>query len=211
MKKKIILISLILVMATLAIVNPVHAENLGKINFTAINNINSEPVENLEVLVYQVSSQDLDGNFTFEIGFENCEVNIDDLSEENLEKLKNFAKENAEPIFIKTTNEKGKFTLEDLELGIYLFVQQNQTEAIVMQTMLITIPELTIENGLKYDIAVKPKINEFAQGGEDIPIEDKLPATGTSDWLVPVLAITGLVIFGIAWLKAYTTSKKKVN
>ena len=137
MKKKIILISLILVMATLAIVNPVHAENLGKINFTAINNINSEPVESLEVLVYQVSSQDLDGNFTFEIGFENCEVNIDDLSEENLEKLKNFAKENAEPIFIKTTNEKGKFTLEDLELGIYLFIQQNQTEAICAVNLLL--------------------------------------------------------------------------
>ena len=35
--------------------------------------------------------------------------------------------------------------------------------------------------------ARKPKINEFAQGGEDIPLEDKLPATGTLDWLVPVL------------------------
>ena len=209
MKKKIVLISFIFAIVILSIVNPVHAENLGKINFVAINNTNSEPVEGLEVSVYQVSSQDTNGNFILEEDFENCNIDINDLSEENLENLKNFAKENAETVFTKSTNEKGKFTLENLELGTYLFVQQNQTETIIMQTMIITIPELTTENGLKYEITVKPKINEVAHGGEDIPLEDELPSTGTLDWIVPILAIAGLVIFCIAWLKAYTTSKKK--
>lgn len=211
MKKKIILISLILVIAILSMINPVQAESFGKINFTAINNVTSEPVENLEVLVYQVSCQDENGNFMFEQEFKNCNIDINNLSEENLENLKSFAKENVTPLFTQKTNKNGKFTLENLNLGTYLFVQQNQTEAITMQTMLITIPELTVENGLKYEISVKPKISDVAHGGEDIPIEEELPSTGTLDWIVPVLAITGVVIFSISWLKAYTTSKKKVN
>ncbi len=211
MKKKIVLISSIFVMVMLSFVGAVHAENLGKINFNAIRSNDGVPVENLEVLVYQVSSQDEDGNFIFEIGFENCEIDIDDLSEENLEKLKVFAKTNAEPLFIETTDANGKFSLENLELGTYLLVQNNNLDTVTMQTMLITLPELTVEDGLKYEITAKPKINEVIPEEPDTPLEDELPATGTLDWLVPVLAIAGLLIFCIAWLRVYTTSKKKVN
>lgn len=211
MKRKIVLISLIVMMLILTFVNAVQAANLGKIEFIAINNSNSEVVENLEISVYRVSKQDEQGNFLFDIGFENCEIDIDDLSEENLENLKQFAKENAEPVFTKTTDGKGKITLENLELGMYLFVQANNEESIVMQTMLITLPELTAENGLKHELTVKPKISTVVPKTPDVPLEDELPATGTLDWFVPVLTITGLVIFCIAWLKVYTTSKKKVN
>lgn len=211
MKKKIIWISLIFVMFMFVFTSTLHAADLGTINFVAINSSSSEAIGNLEVSIYKVTGADEDGNFIMEIGFENCEIDIDDLSEENLEELKTFAKLNAEPMFTKTTDSDGKFTLENLGLGRYLLIQENQTEDIKMQTMLIMLPELTVENGLRYEITAKPKINEVIPETPDTPLEDELPATGTLHWLVPVFAIAGLVIFCIAWLKVYTTSKKKVN
>ena len=211
MKKKIVLISLILVMATLLLMGSVRAENLGTINFDAIKSTDGEPVENLEVSVYKVSKKDEYGNILFEIGFENCKIDIDDLSGENIERIKTFAKTNAEPLFIETTGTNGKFVLENLELGTYLLVQNNNLETVTMQTMLITVPELTVEHGLKYEITAKPKINEVSPEEPEIPVEDELPATGTLDWLVPILVAAGLLIFCIAWLKVYATSKKKVD
>lgn len=211
MKKKIVLISLTLVMFIFLVINPVYAAELGVINFNAINNSNAESIGNLEVSVYKVSKQDNDGNFIFEIGFENCEIDIDNLSEENLDKLKAFAKSNAEPLYTKITDSQGKFTLENLELGSYLLIQENNLDSINMQTMLITVPDLTIENGLKYELQAKPKINEILPEVPEEPLEEELPATGTLEWLVPVLGTIGLAIFCIAWLNVYTTSKKKVN
>lgn len=211
MKKKIVLINLIFAIVMLAFVGSVSATNSGTIKFVATNNSNGEPIRNLEVSVYQVTKKDEDGNSLFEIGFENCKIDIDDLSEENLENLKNFAKSNAEPLFTKITDENGNIALENLELGRYLLVQEDNLDSVIMQTMLISLPELTVENGLKYEITAKPKINEVIPEVPDNPLEDTLPATGTLDWLVPVLAIAGLVIFCLAWLKVYTTSKKKVN
>jgi len=211
MKKKIVLISLFLLIFTQVFVSIAYANDLGTISFKAINSSDGNVVENLEVSIYQVSKHDEDGNFIFEIGFENCEIDIDDLSKENLENLKNFAKNNAEPLFTKSTNSNGEFVLENLELGTYLFIQENKQEDIVMQTMLITVPELTVENGLKYELTIKPKIDLIVPETPDIPLEDKLPATGTLDWVVPILALAGISIFCVAWLKVYTTSKKKVN
>ena len=177
MKKKILSISLIFVMVMLLLAGSAHAENLGIINFNAINSSNGSPVENLEVSIYQVSIQDEDGNFLFNIGFESCGIDINDLSEENLENLKNYAKSNAEPLFTKTTNVNGKFVLENLELGVYLLVQNNNLDTVTMQTMLITVPELTVENGLKYEITAKPKINEVIPEIPDEPLDEELPAT----------------------------------
>lgn len=215
MKKKIVLISLIFVMFIQAFVSTVYASDLGKIEFVAINNSNSTPVENLEISVYQVKVQNAQGSFEFVQGFEQCQIDLDNLSETNLSNLADFAKANAEPILKETTNSNGEFILAELELGMYLLVQENKTGSVTMQTMLITIPELTVENGLKYEITAKPKIVDKVneETPSEDPIEDEtLPATGTLDWLVPVLAVAGLVIFCISWLKVYTTSsKKKVN
>lgn len=214
MKKKIILISLIFVIFITALTGSVNAANVGKIEFIAINNSNSKPVENLEISIYQVKVKNDNGNFEFAQGFEQCKIALDNLSESNLSNLADFAKANAEPILKETTNSNGEFILAELELGMYLLVQENKTESVTMQTMLITIPELTVENGLKYEITAKPKIvdkvNEEIPSEE--PIEDEtLPATGTLDWLVPVLAVAAIVIFCLAWLKVYSNSKKKVK
>ena len=41
--------------------------------------------------------------------------------------------------------------------------------------------------------------------------DEQLPYTGVLNWPIPVLVIVGIIIFCIAWLKVYSTSKKKVE
>ena len=217
MKKKIILSSLIFIMIIASLIGTVSATELGTIQFLAINNTDSKAVENLKVSVYQVSKQDDQGNFEFASGFEDCTLDVDNLSESNLENLKTYAKTNAEPLFTKTTDTTGKFTLTNLDLGTYLLVQENKTDEITMQTMLISVPELTVENGLKYEITAKPKIlnkeivDQNNSGKTELVKDSQLPYTGVLNWPIPVLVIAGIAIFCVAWLKVYSTSKKKVK
>lgn len=217
MKKKIILSSLIFIMLIASLIGIVSATDLGTIQFVAINNTDSKAVENLEVSIYQVSKQDEQGNFEFANGFESCTLDIDNLSESNLENLKTYAKTNAEPLFTKITDANGKFTLTNLDLGTYLLVQENKSDDITMQTMLISVPELTVENGLKYEVTAKPKIlnkeivDQNNSGKTELVKDSQLPYTGVLNWPIPVLVITGIAIFCVAWLKVYSTSKKKVK
>lgn len=217
MKKKIILSSLIFIMLIASLIGTVSATELGTIQFVAIDNTDSKAVENLEVSVYQVSKQDAQGNFEFASGFEECTLDIDNLSESNLENLKTYAKTNAEPLFTKTTDSTGKFTLTNLDLGTYLLVQENKTDEITMQTMLISVPELTVENGLKYEVTAKPKIlnkeivDQNNSSKTELVKDSQLPYTGVLNWPIPVLVIAGIAIFCVAWLKVYSTSKKKVK
>lgn len=197
--------------------NAVNDINLGMIQFVAINNTDSKEIEELEVSIYQVSKRDEQGNFEFATGFEKCTLDTDNLSESNLENLKIYARRNATPLFTKITDTNGKFILTNLDLGTYLFVQENKTDDITMQTMLISVPELTVENGLKYEVTAKPKIlnKEIVDNNESSKTElvkdEELPYTGVLNWPIPVLVITGIAIFCVAWLKIYCTSKKKVK
>lgn len=217
MKRKIILSSLIFIMLIASLIGTVSATDLGTIQLVAINNTDSKAVENLEVSVYQVSKQDAQGDFEFASGFEDCTLNVDNLSESNLENLKTYAKINAEPLFTKITDANGKFTLTNLNLGTYLLVQENKTDDITMQTMLISVPELTVENGLKYEVTAKPKIlnkeivDQNNSGKTELVKDEQLPYTGILNWPIPVLVIAGIAIFCVAWLKVYSTSKKKVK
>lgn len=83
-----------------------------------------------------------------------------------------------------------------------------------MQTMLISVPELIDGRKLKYEVTAKPKIvnKEMIDRNETqitkVARDEQLPYTGVLNWPIAVLVITGIVIFCMAWLKAYSTSKK---
>lgn len=75
----------------------------------------------------------------------------------------------------------------------------------------------TTENGLKYDVTVKPKIlnKEIVDKNEnqrtEVAKDEQLPYTGVLNRPIPVLVVAGIAIFCVAWLKVYSTSKKKVK
>ena len=215
--KKTILISFIFTIIMASLIEKVWATSLGTIELVAINGADSTIVENLKISVYQVSQQDEQGNLKFAVGFENCTLDVEDLSEKNLENLNDYAKANANPMFSKVTDSNGKFTLNNLEFGKYLFVQENKTDEITMQTMLISVPELIDGKELTYEVTAKPKIvnKEMIDRNETqitrVARDEQLPYTGVLNWPIPVLVIVGIIIFCIAWLKVYSTSKKKVE
>lgn len=203
---------IILLLVVLLQVNS-NAATTGKFYFNAINNSNSQAISDLGVAVYQVGIQTEEGNFMLSEGFEGYTL---DLTEDNIESLKTYAKENAQPTYVKTTDSNGNFTLTDVKVGVYLFVQESKTEEYTMQTMLVKIPETkTSGTELIYDVTVKPKIVSIESIPNVVtpqPVTDStLPYTGVLNWPVPVLVILGIAIFCVGWLKFYTDSKKKVN
>ena len=208
-KSKVIIISLVILLLVALLQVNSNAAETGEFNFIAINNTNSEPISELSVAIYQVGTQTEEGSFALSEGFESCTL---ELTQENIEKLKAYAKENAEPAYIKTTDAEGKFSLTEINTGVYLFVQNSKTEDYTMQTMLVTNPD-PAENKLNYDVIVKPKISAVVKDApaSGMVTDTTLPYTGVLNWPVPVLVIIGIIIFCIGWLKFYTDSKKKVN
>lgn len=219
MKKisKVLITSLIFVLCICVFQSTVKAETLGTISFKALNNKDTKLIQNLQVSIYQVQIRNENGSFEYTKGFKDCNLNLNDLSESNLEKLKTYANQNAEPMYTKTTDKQGRFELTSLSLGVYLFVQQNKTEEYTMQTMLVTIPELTTQNGLEYNLDVVPKIidketvDENNQNKDILVDDENLPYSGVLSWPVPVLVILAIAIFCIAWLQVYTNNKKKIK
>ena len=213
MKKKTILSSLVFILIILLFAVQVYATDTGTINFIAVNNSDSTAIEGLEIAIYQVSYTE-SNNFNWSTGFEDCTIDLDSLTEETISELKTYAEENAEPIFTYTTDENGEFSIANLELGNYLLVQANKTDEYTMQTILVTIPELTSENGLQYEITAKPKIvsnSTISESSTELVTDSEIPYTGVLNWPIPILVAVGLVVFCIAWLKVFSNSKKKVN
>lgn len=98
-----------------------------------------------------------------------------------------------------------------------MLVQSSREKDFTMQTMLISLPEIT-SDGINYEITAKPKIAAInADDEEDIiklepkpdNSERKLPSTGVLNWPVPVLATAGIVLFCTSWIIFY--SKKKIK
>ena len=220
MKKKIlktILSNLILVLLICLLQVNTYATTSGKIYFKAVNNTTAQPVAELKVSIYQIGIKNDEGKFVLSEGFQNCTLNFDNLTESNIENIKLFAKQNAKPVYTQTTDANGKFNLSNLNLGLYLCVQDSNTDQYTMQTMLVSVPELSSQNGLEYEVTVKPKIVNIEKKTENtatIPqkvTDEKLPYTGVLNWPIPILVILGIIIFCIGWLKFYTEPKKKLN
>lgn len=213
MKKKILVSSILLVLFILIFANQnIFAAQTGTINFKAIDSDGYE-VNNLEVAVYQVAKFE-DSKFIATDEFNMFD--IENLSNENIVSMQEYASENLEYSLTKTTNDKGEFTLNNIEAGKYLLVQNSREDYCTMQTMFVSVPEIT-NTEINYEITVKPKIAVIdAYGGwEEDVIEpattpkSELPNTGVLNWPIPVLAITGIILFCLLWIIFY--SKKKVK
>lgn len=210
MKKKIVICSTIFALFIIFCSTLVLAQTTGTINFSAV--CESEKISNMEVAIYKIGVLNND-KFEFTQDFADCNLDKDDLSEENIKRFEEFAINNVTKKEIKTTDSNGRFKQAEMELGTYLLVQNNRKDYCTMQTMLINIPEVTSDGETNYIVNAEPKISlqKLDEKKEDNTIieEPNLPYTGTLGWLVSVLAVSGIVIFAVAWIVFY--SKKKVK
>lgn len=123
-------------------------------------------------------------------------------------------------------NSNGQVTFSDLELGLYLLVQDKAASGYQqMAPFLVTVPMLE-NGGYVYDVDASPKTevqktpstpsNPTPSNPTRTPTTPtnpttstkqpgsyKLPNTGQLNWPIPVLVVSGLGLFSIGWMLCY--------
>lgn len=149
------------------------------------------------------------GNLSYELtnGFENTSLSLDAFVEGN-QNASDLVKK-VEKVLPARASKKirqisgGKVSFSDLELGLYLIRQQrgfkNHSS---IQSFLVTLP-MNESSGWVYEVSATPKVGTVSRttppktpsGGKG----SRLPQTGQLNWPVPVLAVSGLVVFSLGW------------
>jgi len=174
-----------------------------------------------EAQIYHVANMemnDLGYVFTYTDTWKECGVVLDDVQNAGIaEELAVYAKE---------SEIEGSTCFTGLEEGLYLIVQMEAVEGYqTMKPFLVTMPTV-IDGECIYDIEASPKVepgnpdgpgNPEGPGNPDEPGNpdgpdssgdegdvsenkgDKLPQTGQLNWPIPVLVITGLLLFASGW------------
>lgn len=154
-----------------------------------------------------------DGNFSFvPTGkFVESGVELDDVQSADLaETLAKFAKDNELEGNTKAIDFMGCVKFENLELGLYLVVQNTPAEGyFAADAFLVSVP--IMENGAYvYEVDATPKVElEKAPEPTEPPYEpdDKLPQTGQLNWPVPVMATVGVGLFSCGWALRFRREK----
>jgi hypothetical protein len=183
----------------------------GTISFVALESTTKNAVQDLTFDIYQIGIENEQGDFEYSVGFEESNLDVETFTEENINIINQYAVSNAKPVYTKTTDVNGEFTVSELQKGAYLIVQTTNQDKYTAQAMLVQVPEVTTDGNENYNITVKPKISEVIIEDSKSVDENALPYTGVLNWPIPVLAVIAIIVFCIGWLKSFTSSKKKVN
>lgn len=155
-----------------------------------------------------------DGDYAFALAEEldNTGIVLNDLQSASLaEKLAKEVKDSKLTGATQTIDGNGKAVFEELELGLYLAVQNKAASGYEKaDPFLITLPMYDGE-AYQYEVDASPKVQlEQAKDSPDDDDDDndttggkrddRLPQTGQLNWPVPVLAMAGLflLIVGVA-------------
>lgn len=155
-----------------------------------------------------------DGDYAFALveELDNTGIVLNDLQSASLaEKLAKEVKDSKLTGATQTIDGNGKAVFEELELGLYLAVQNKAASGYEKaDPFLITLPMYDGE-AYQYEVDASPKVQlEQAKDSPDDDDDDndttggkrddRLPQTGQLNWPVPVLAMAGLflLIVGVA-------------
>jgi LPXTG-motif cell wall-anchored protein len=181
------------------------------------------------VLLYRVGDvTEDDGNDTFVLNdtFQSAGVTLgsdaDLQSDANAKTLADFASSNQVKGTSGAVSSTGTVTFSDLEIGLYLVVQETAAAGYTDITpFLVSIPELVGETYL-YEVDASPKVELSIDNTpvetppvESTPVEStpvttptttqttvttsKLPQTGQLNWPVPVMALAGILLMLTGW------------
>lgn len=160
-----------------------------------------------EVTLYHVADMEMNDSgyvFTYTDAWKECGVVLDD--------VQNAGSAEALAVYVKENEIEGSSCFTGLSEGLYLIVQKE------IKPFLVTVPTI-IDGEYIYDIEASPKVEPDGPGSSDEPENPegpgnpegsdgqdesdapgkKLPQTGQLNWPIPVLAITGLLLFASGW------------
>lgn len=156
------------------------------------------------------------GNYSFALTeeFAQSGIDISDLTATNLAaELAEYAKNHSLEGIEREVGEDGTVKFAGLELGLYLFVQNNPADGYApVEPFLVTVPYFDGEQYV-YDVNATPKVDlekELETEPTTEPTEPPdLPQTGQLNWPVPILAVAGMALIVIGWMMR--TGKKREN
>lgn len=113
----------------------------------------------------------------------------------------------------------GKAVFSDLKTGVYVVCQLNGEEIpeyAAINPFLISLPQWQ-NDAYIYDMTASPKVplqpsaTEPTQPKPTEPVDTPdLPQTGQLNWPVPLMAVSGLAIFGIGWILFFRAKRRDV-
>ena len=160
-----------------------------------------------------------DYSFRYTQDYADCQVALDNLDDSKTAlALAEYSEKNNLPGKKVQIDKEGHITFTELELGLYLLVQQDAADGYEpVSPFLVSVPAMK-DGSYIYNVDASPKLalelapTETTEPSTEPPTEPttppQLPQTGLNQWPIPVLAIGGLllVMLGLAF---YTCGKKR--
>lgn len=163
--------------------------------------------------IYKIANVDVTNgeyNFVLTDSFANSGKSLENIqSSELASSFYTYAKQNSIFGITKEIDDNGNVNFSDLDLGLYLLVQEKGANGYnKVSPFMVSVP--IQENGeYVYNVDASPKIElEKTKEPSDMPDNPKndtpenssdLPQTGQLNWPIPVLVVSGIVIFIIGW------------
>ena len=176
------------------------------------------------IKVADIKTEGEQTGYTFTDEFMKFDGSLENVGESNAavslaKTLKDYVKDNNVQGDIKYAGEDGNIAYTNLELGLYLVIQEDKPDGYVdINPFLVSVPD-EIEGKIAYDVDASPKIDVYRKNSQTDKIIEtttvtsdemtptpKIPQTGLLAWPVILFTLIGvlLVAFGIMFR---TTSK----
>lgn len=185
-------------------------DTLGSISISMTYKGKAVPYGSLTL--YRVADVDTDNGdyfFTYTEDFADCSIPVTELSSSNLSaKLAEIAKTKKLTGVTQLLNSSGKTTFKNLEIGLYLLVQNKAAPGYTkVSPFLVSVPA-NDDGHYIYDVDASPKVGAEPSPTETTTTSDKLPQTGQIQWPVPVMAVLGLFLVVVGRFLCASDKKK---
>ena len=167
-------------------------------------------LEGAELTLYRVGNVTQGGyNQSFAPTADFVGADLTDLNREGLaEELAALARGGQK----KSTDNLGRAVFSNLTPGLYLVVQTGKVKGYQPVAPFLAAMPLSEGNGWTYDIEARPKVAPEPRpttpggGGGGKP---PLIQTGQLNWPVPVLAVSGILLFSLGWAMVNLRDKRR--
>lgn len=189
-------------------------------SITFLFEFDSTPLTGGKLTLYRVGQISPDGNqFVLVEPLLQDGPDLSNLEDPSLAKtLNELAIEHNLPSFTASIAD-GKAVFSDLKTGVYVVCQLNGEEIpgyAAINPFLISLPQWQ-NDAYIYDMTASPKVplqpsaTEPTQPKPTEPVDTPdLPQTGQLNWPVPLMAVSGLAIFGIGWILFFRAKRRDV-
>ena len=166
-----------------------------------------EAVTGGALTAYRVGEvQEADGNYLFVKteameAFEGTYENIG--SAELAESIAAYVEEKNIESYGEAENTNGRAIFSDLKTGLYLIVQTEASEGYEpLKPFLVSIP-MNEDGHYIYDVNAEGKFELYKPVTPPDTPDPELPHTGQLNWPIPVLVVSGLLLFVAGWVLRY--------